>query len=93
MTTFHLTFNNNKASEDRIKYLQDEVESLQKKILQIQATNKDESLSSSRCQEISDELKRVKRQLKEKTDSQTAPQCMDIKEIFHSTNFFYLIFR
>ncbi len=76
LTTSHLPFNNDKTSEERIEYLQNEIESLQQRILQIQSEDNDQLPSSSRCKELSDELKRVKRQLKENNDSKTTSQRM-----------------
>jgi hypothetical protein len=75
-TTFNLTFNNDKTSEQRIEYLQNEIESLQQRILQIQSQDNDQLPSFSRCKELSDELKRVKLQLKENNNSKTTPQRM-----------------
>jgi peptidoglycan hydrolase CwlO-like protein len=74
LTTFHLSSNSDSTSDDRIKYLQDEVNSLQEKIRQIQPGSNDQPM---RCQDIADELKLVKRQLKEKTSGTTAPQRMN----------------
>jgi uncharacterized protein YlxW (UPF0749 family) len=38
-TTFHSTTNNDKIVEDRIEYLQNEVDSLRKKLTQLQSEN------------------------------------------------------
>lgn len=75
LTTFHLSSNSDSTSEDRIKYLQDEINSLQEKIRQIQPRSNDQS---DRCQDTVDELKRVKRQLREKTSGKIAPQRMNV---------------
>ena len=39
-TTFHTTTNNDKIVEDRIEYLQNEVDSLRKKLTQLQSDDK-----------------------------------------------------
>jgi hypothetical protein len=41
--TFHSSSDNGKTSEDRIEYLQNEVETLQQKILQMQSKSNDQS--------------------------------------------------
>jgi hypothetical protein len=84
LTTFHLSSDNEQTSEDRIKDLKNEIETLQQKILQIQSNNNNQPPSSSyQCQELNDELKRVKRQLKEKSVRKTIVQCMYIKSIVY----------
>ena len=60
LTAFHLSPKNDKTSDDRTKSLQDEVNALQEKIAQIQSRKND------RCEEMKEELNRVKRQLREK---------------------------
>lgn len=77
LTTFHFTSNNADTPEERIKYLQNEVESLQQKILRIQSGNNEPVPASSQCDELKNELKRVKRQFKEKNgSSKITPQRM-----------------
>ncbi|CAF3991095.1 unnamed protein product, partial [Rotaria magnacalcarata] len=58
-TTFHFKSSTDKGSTDRIEYLQKEVDSLREKLFGVQSSNE--------CEELKDELKRVKRQLLGKT--------------------------
>ncbi|CAF1129035.1 unnamed protein product [Rotaria sordida] len=76
LTTFHSTSNNDKIFEDRIEHLQNEVESLRQKLVQLQSENNinDQVQSGSnnvQCQELKNELKRLKRQLISKNDGGT----------------------
>ncbi|CAF3674670.1 unnamed protein product [Adineta steineri] len=79
-TTFHSTpTNNDKALEDRIEYLQSEVESLQQKLSQLQSGNNinvkaQVENNDVQCQELREELKRVKRKLASKTNCRTGSQ-------------------
>lgn len=91
VTTFPFTSNHDKTSADRIKYLQNEVASLQQRIFEIQSKNMEQLESANRCQELNDELKRVKRQLKEKDSRTTTPPRRDMRN--NSFVDFYLICR
>ena len=59
----HSSTNQDKESEERVKYLQNEIQSLQDKIREIEGKNRDQP---SGCEQINEELTRVKRQLKER---------------------------
>jgi peptidoglycan hydrolase CwlO-like protein len=76
ITTFHLSSSSDSASDNRIKYLQEEISSLQEKIRQIQPKSNDQT---DRCKDIADELKRVKRQLREKNSGKITPQRKNCK--------------
>ncbi|CAF4932014.1 unnamed protein product [Rotaria sp. Silwood1] len=67
LTTFHSTSNNDKIFEDRIEQLQNEIETLRQKLVQVQSEN-----DNTQCQELQNELKRVKRQLLSKNSGTTS---------------------
>lgn len=84
-TTYHHSSTNNQTtSDERVKYLQNEIQTLQDKIRDMQGQKND---PTGGCEKINEELKRVKRQLKE---SATGTQRMDRKRLF-SWKIFHLI--
>ena len=76
-TTYHHSSTiNQTTSDERVKYLQNEIQTLQEKIREMQGQKND---PTGGCEKINEELKRVKRQLKEST---TRTQRMDRKRLF-----------
>ncbi|CAF4398582.1 unnamed protein product, partial [Rotaria socialis] len=70
-TSFHSTPNNNKVFEDRIEYLQNEVDSLRQKLAQLQSGNNINDQvkvgnENVQCQTLENEMKRLKRALRSK---------------------------
>ena len=60
----HASTNNDKESNERVKYLQNEIQSLQEKIRDIEGKTRDQP---NGCEKINEELTRVKRELKERS--------------------------
>lgn len=64
-SVFHYSStDNDKASDERVKFLQNKIQSLQEKIREIEGRQHDQS---NGCEKINEELDRVKRQLEEKS--------------------------